>query len=111
MFQPGAWILPDERPLTPELAVFLDAGEPPVYFGFGSMPVPGDLSRVLVDTARALGRRAVVSRGWAGLSSWTTSPAAWSSARSTSRLFARVAAAVHHGGAGTTTARGPRPSA
>jgi vancomycin aglycone glucosyltransferase len=36
VFQTGAWILPDERPLSPELEAFLDAGESPVYFGFGS---------------------------------------------------------------------------
>ncbi len=35
--QTGAWILPDERPLPNELEAFLDAGEPPVYVGFGSM--------------------------------------------------------------------------
>ena len=47
VFQTGAWILPDERPLSPELEAFLDAGEPPIYFGFGSIraprgPQPGD---------------------------------------------------------------------
>ena len=38
--QTGAWILPDERPLPAELVAFLDAGEPPVYVGFGSMRSP-----------------------------------------------------------------------
>ena len=36
--QTGAWILPDERPLPDDLVAFLDAGTPPVYVGFGSMP-------------------------------------------------------------------------
>ena len=40
VFQTGAWILPDERPLSPELEAFLDAGEPPIYFGFGSIRAP-----------------------------------------------------------------------
>jgi hypothetical protein len=45
--QAGAWILPDERPLSHELETFVETGEPPVYFGFGSMahaarPQPGD---------------------------------------------------------------------
>src|SRR5207302_4074794 len=40
VFQTGAWILPDERPLSPELESFLENGEPPVYFGFGSMRAP-----------------------------------------------------------------------
>src|SRR5262249_37175470 len=66
--QTGAWILPDERPLAGELEAFLDAGDPPVYFGFGSMRAPQDLGRVMIETARALGRRAIVSRGWADLS-------------------------------------------
>ena len=68
VFQTGAWILPDERPLSPELETFLETGEPPVYFGFGSMRAPQDLSQVMIQTARALGRRAIVSRGWADLS-------------------------------------------
>ena len=51
-----------------ELEAFLDAGEPPVYFGFGSIRAPQDLSQVMIETARALGRRAIVSRGWADLS-------------------------------------------
>ena len=37
--QTGAWILPDERPLPADLEAFLDAGAPPVYVGFGSMPM------------------------------------------------------------------------
>jgi vancomycin aglycone glucosyltransferase len=39
-----AWILPDERPLSLELETFLETGEPPVYFGFGSMRAPQDLN-------------------------------------------------------------------
>ena len=48
VFQTGAWILPDARPLSPELEAFLDAGEPPVYFGFGSIRAPHDLSQVMI---------------------------------------------------------------
>src|SRR5262249_20375650 len=40
VFQTGAWIMPDERPLSRELQTFLETGEPPVYFGFGSMRAP-----------------------------------------------------------------------
>ncbi len=40
--QTGAWVLPDERPLPVELMRFLDAGDPPVYAGFGSMRTVGD---------------------------------------------------------------------
>ena len=67
--QTGAWILSDERPLPHELDAFLDAGEPPVYVGFGSMAMrtSPDLGRVTVEAARAHGRRLVLARGWAGL--------------------------------------------
>ncbi len=65
--QTGAWILPDERPLPAELEAFLDAGTPPTYVGFGSMPMRAskDVARVAIEAIRAQGRRALVSRGWA----------------------------------------------
>ncbi|MFF3440445.1 glycosyltransferase [Streptosporangium sp. NPDC002721] len=101
----GAWILPDERPLPVELEAFLDAGEPPVYFGFGSIRAPHDLGRTMIETARALGRRAVVLRGWAGLAPPADEPDCLSVGEVNQQaLFRRVAAVVHHGGAGTTTA-------
>lgn len=103
--QTGAWILPDERPLSPELETFLDAGEPPIYFGFGSVRVPGDLSHVLIQAARALGRRAIVFCGWADLSLIDDAPDCISVEEVNQQaLFQRVAAVAHHGGAGTTTA-------
>lgn len=105
VFQTGAWILPDARPLSPELEAFLDAGEPPVYFGFGSIRAPEDLSRVMIETARALGRRAIVLRGWADLSLVDDEPDCLAIGEVNQQaLFQRVAAVVHHGGAGTTTA-------
>jgi vancomycin aglycone glucosyltransferase len=105
VFQTGAWILPDTRPLSRELEVFLDAGDPPVYFGFGSIRAPEGLSRVMIESARALGRRAIVSRGWADLSLVDTAPDCVAIGEVNQQaLFERVAAVVHHGGAGTTTA-------
>jgi vancomycin aglycone glucosyltransferase len=104
VFQPGAWILEDGRPLSPELEAFLDAGEPPVYFGFGSIRATVDLSKVMIETARALGRRAIVLRGWADLSLVDNEPDCLAiDETNLQALFPRVAAAVHHGGAGTTT--------
>ena len=103
--QTGAWVLTDDRPLGYELSAFLDAGEPPVYFGFGSMRMPQHLAEVLLQAARGCGRRAIVSRGWAELSAegrgtdWIVIDDVNHAA-----LFGRVAAAVHHGGAGTATA-------
>ena len=105
VFQTGAWILPDSRPLSPELEAFLDAGEPPVYFGFGSTRAPEDLSQVMIQTARALGRRAIVLRGWADLALVDDEPdCLLIDEVNQHALFRRVAAVVHHGGAGTTTA-------
>jgi len=105
VFQTGAWILADDRPLSSELEEFLVAGEPPVYFGFGSNRVPEDLSRVMIESARALGRRAIVLRGWADLSLVDDQPDCLAIGEVNQQaLFKRVAAVVHHGGAGTTTA-------
>jgi vancomycin aglycone glucosyltransferase len=102
--QTGAWILPDERPLSAELEAFLEAGEPPVYFGFGSIRAPQDLSKNMIQAARALGRRAIVLRGWADLSLLDDEPDCLSIGEVNQQaLFKRVAAAVHHGGSGTTT--------
>jgi vancomycin aglycone glucosyltransferase len=103
--QTGAWILPDERPLAPELEAFLNAGEPPVYFGFGSIRAPEGLSQAMIRSARAVGRRAIVSRGWADLSLVDDEPDCLAIGEVNQQaLFTRVAAVVHHGGAGTTTA-------
>jgi len=105
VFQTGAWILPDSRPLSPELERFLDAGDAPVYFGFGSIRAPEGLARAMIESARAVGRRAIVLRGWAELA--LPDDAADCIAIdevNQQALFGQVAAVVHHGGAGTTTA-------
>jgi len=105
VFQPGAWILPDERPLSQELEAYLEAGEPPVYFGFGSARAPRELGQAMVQAARALGRRAIVSRGWANLSAVDDAADCLAIDEVNHQaLFTRIAAVVHHGGAGTTTA-------
>ncbi|AQZ53438.1 glycosyltransferase [Martelella mediterranea] len=102
----GYWRLDDGRGYTPppDLAAFLDRGEPPVFIGFGSMP-SGDaraLARLAAAALRKAGRRGVIAKGWAGLDVEGSDdiiaippvPYAW--------LFPRMAAVVHHGGAGTT---------
>ncbi|MFI9385811.1 glycosyltransferase [Kutzneria sp. NPDC052558] len=103
--QTGAWLTRDIRPLPPELARFLDAGEPPVFFGFGSTgTAPAEVAEVMLASARAHGRRAVISSGWSDLEL----PAGAEDVivigeANFQALFPRVAAAVHHGGSGTTT--------
>jgi vancomycin aglycone glucosyltransferase len=105
VLQIGAWILPDKRPLPADLEEFLEAGEPPVYFGFGSIRAPEGLSEVMIQTARALGRRAILMRGWADLALPDSESDCLSIGEVNQQaLFKRVAAVVHHGGAGTTTA-------
>ncbi|WNV88060.1 glycosyltransferase [Umezawaea sp. Da 62-37] len=104
--QTGAWVLPHERQLPDDLVAFLDAGEPPVYVGFGSMPMHGsaDVARVAVEAVRAQGRRVVVLRGWAGLAPEDVRDDCFVVGEvNQQELFGRVAAVVHHGGAGTTT--------
>lgn len=105
--QTGAWILPDQRPLSPELLAFIEAGEPPVYVGFGSMIVQSakDAGRVAIDAIRAQGRRAVVLRGWAELAFGGERDDCFITGDVNQQaLFPRMAAVIHHGGAGTTTA-------
>ncbi|HEY7052853.1 MAG TPA: glycosyltransferase [Mycobacterium sp.] len=103
--QTGAWLLSDRQPLPPDVVAFLDAGDPPIYFGFGSMRVARALGPVLIAAARDIGYRAIIHRGWADLSAVDDS-SDWLAIGQTNhqRLFARVAAVVHHGGSGTTTA-------
>jgi vancomycin aglycone glucosyltransferase len=103
--QTGAWILPDERPLPAELLAFLDAGAPPVYVGFGSLPAPKDFARMAIDVVRAQGRRVLISRGWAELDLVDGRKDCFIVGEVNQQaLFPKVAAVVHHGGAGTTTA-------
>ncbi|MGW1642762.1 glycosyltransferase [Streptomyces lavendulae] len=103
--QTGAWVLPDERPLSADLVEFLDAGTPPVYVGFGSIPMrdPQDVARVAIEAIRGQGRRAVLSRGWADLALIDDQDDCFVVGEANHQaLFRRTAAVVHHGGAGTT---------
>ena len=103
----GYWWL-DEPDWSPSegLARFLASGPPPVYVGFGSMPSGSARTTTLVlDALRAAGQRGILSGRWDGLpdgegghSVMTVHdvPHSW--------LFPRMAAVVHHSGAGTTAA-------
>lgn len=88
------------------LEAFLAAGEKPVYIGFGSMKsgTGAQLLRITLEALRQLNLRAVLAAGWGEVPEEDLPdtvyllrgfvPHGW--------LFERVAAAVHHGGAGTT---------
>jgi len=113
----GYWVLEEAAGWTPppELAAFLDKGDPPVYVGFGSMihSAPERTAGMVLEALERTGRRGIVSTGWGGLRAEELPsnvlaiggvPHEW--------LFPRMAAVVHHGGAGTTAAglRAGRPS-
>jgi len=100
----GYWPLHSNEELPTHVASFIDNGDQPVYLGFGSMSQEDPAATMaLIDGAvHDAGVRAIVAGGWAGLET----------ARASSRicvsrhlphhaLLPRVAAAIHHGGAGT----------
>lgn len=113
----GYWFLDPVADWQPPeaLARFLEAGPPPVYVGFGSMPAKdaAEQTGIVVEALRRSGHRGLLATGWGGLTEVErdetvhiidTAPHDW--------LFARCAAVVHHGGAGTTheALRWGRPS-
>ena len=101
--QTGAWMLSDQTALPDDLENFLANGAPPIYLGFGSMRASEQTGRVLIEAARALGLRSILSQGWAGLTPSDTGNDCLSIGDvNHEKLFPRVAAIVHHGGAGTT---------
>jgi len=105
IFQTGAWLLRNPAPLPADLETFLANGDPPIFFGFGSTAIPGVSVGVLVAIARKLGRRVIVSRGWARLELADAGDDCLAiDDVDYAKLFPRVAAIIHHGGAGTTTA-------
>ena len=89
-------------------------GEPPVYFGFGSMTghSPEELVRIARAAAKRAGVRAIFVSGWGELDAESDErfllvddvPHDW--------LFPRVRAVVHHGGSSTFGAglRAGRPT-
>jgi vancomycin aglycone glucosyltransferase len=98
---------PDTGERLPEkLEAFLAAGTPPLYVGFGSMPDPQPerTTQRLLEVIAASGARAVIGAGWAGLGTGPLSDDVLVvDAVPHAKLFPRVAAVVHHGGAGTTS--------
>jgi len=107
----GYWFTANDPAWSPprRLAGFLEAGDPPVYLGFGSMPVdsPAALAGAVTMTARQTGARFIVHSlnpeltrrlGGHGGQILTVRqvPHTW--------LFPQTAAVVHHGGAGTAAA-------
>lgn len=105
----GYWFLNEGHGWQPppKLADFLAAGPPPVYIGFGSMSTrnPAQLTAVALAALKLTGQRGLLLTGWGGITNADlpdhvfkidAAPHDW--------LFPRMAAVVHHGGAGTTAA-------
>ncbi len=106
----GCWFLPHSPRWQPDdrLRQFLAAGPPPVYIGFGSNltgRTPDELTALFVGALQKLGRRGLLYAGWGDFGAIPLPPTVlriedaphdW--------LFERVAAVVHHGGAGVTAA-------
>lgn len=113
----GYWFLDaieDWRPAD-DLLRFLDAGDPPIYVGFGSMVTksPELVAKIVLQAIERAGVRAILGRGWGGLQPESVPPTVhlvddlphdW--------LLPRCAAVVHHGGAGSLAAglRAGRPT-
>ncbi|XP_078427630.1 UDP-Glycosyltransferase superfamily protein isoform X3 [Wolffia australiana] len=91
-----------------DLVKWLEAGEKPIYIGFGSLPVqePHRMTNIIVEALEETGQRGIINKGWGGLGELAepkefiylldNCPHDW--------LFSHCKAVVHHGGAGTTAA-------
>jgi vancomycin aglycone glucosyltransferase len=103
-----AWLLQQPGSLDERVEAFLQEGPAPIYIGFGSMVAPraAELVGQAVAAVRAVGRRGVISGGWASLDTHVKEAGDLITVDNVphSLIFPRVAAAIHHGGAGTTTA-------
>ena len=89
------------------LAEFLDAGEAPIYVGFGSVLVenPAATAHTIFAALDKAGARGVVSAGWAQLGGGPPPPNVFVIGDTPHDwLFPRCRAVCHHGGAGTTSA-------
>jgi vancomycin aglycone glucosyltransferase len=103
-----AWVLDEPGIPDPRIERFLQRDSAPIYIGFGSMIAPRapELVAQAVAAVRALRRRAVIAGGWAALDRHIREADDVLIVDSIphSLIFPKVAAVVHHGGAGTTTA-------
>ena len=107
----GFWLLDEEPGWVPpdDLVDFLHKGPPPIYIGFGSTGNPAAAvatTDLVIQALKRSGQRGILATGWGGMSKienipeniliLESAPHTW--------LFPRMAAVVHHGGAGTTAA-------
>jgi UDP:flavonoid glycosyltransferase YjiC (YdhE family) len=90
-----------------ETASWIAAGTPPIFFGFGSMPVesPADTVAMISAACAQLGERALVCAGWSDFSDVPRfDHVKVVGLANYAATFPACRAVVHHGGAGTTAA-------
>ena len=95
----SSWIPPDT------LEAFLNSGSPPVYIGFGSMAGlnPEWTTTLILKALEKSKQRGIILTGWGGIKQKTMHNDVYMSESIPHNwLFPRMAAVVHHGGAGTT---------
>jgi UDP:flavonoid glycosyltransferase YjiC (YdhE family) len=88
-----------------DISVWCAAGTPPIYFGFGSMPVKsfGATVEMISAACAELGERALVYIGANDIGdTWDTDRVKITGAMNHAKIFPACRAVVHHGGAGTT---------
>lgn len=102
----GYWFPEDTHWQPPsDLSAFIEAGNPPVFIGFGSMPIkdPQRTTNIILEALEQTGQRGILHMGWGGLGNQALpdnvfkidyAPYDW--------LFPRMAMVIHHGGSGTT---------
>lgn len=95
----------DPQPMDRSLQAWIDDGEPPIFFGFGSMGGHNTrrIERMVREAMEGLNRRCLISAGWADLGRGEL-PTGWRVVTDSphARLFPQMAVVVHHGGSGTT---------
>ncbi|MBO0676412.1 glycosyltransferase [Mycolicibacterium sp. S2-37] len=103
----GALTLELDTEADDDVASWTAAGEPPVYFGFGSMPVekPAEAMDKITGACADLGLRALICSGAWDVDGLPTAEHV-KVVRSVNHaaVFPMCRAVVHHGGAGTTAA-------
>lgn len=104
----GYWSLRDQNSWEPseEFESFLEAGDPPIYVGFGSMPFGAEQNtQLLKEAVEIWGGRVVIASGWGGLNDNDLPDSIFAISKAPhEKLFDYMQGVVHHGGAGTTAA-------
>jgi UDP:flavonoid glycosyltransferase YjiC (YdhE family) len=88
-----------------DVASWVAAGTPPIFFGFGSIPVecPAETLAMIAGACAQLGERALVCAGWSDFSGLPDyDHVKVIAAVNFAAIFPLCRAVVHHGGSGTT---------